>query len=75
MLLAKLRQGHPGGVRLLGVSLSGFTDRHGVEQLALFSGERQLETDRDRQLARVVDKLRERFGSKAILPGRTLPKS
>ncbi len=75
VLLAKLRQGHPGGVRLLGVSLSGFTDRHGVEQLALFSGERQLETDRDRQLARVVDKLRERFGSKAILPGRTLPKS
>ena len=74
-LLAKLRKGKRAGVRLLGVSLSGFTDRHGVEQLALFSGERQLETERDRQLARVVDKLRERFGAKAIVPGRTLPKS
>lgn len=74
-LLARLRKGRRGGVRLLGVSLSGFTDRHGVEQLALFSAERQLETDRDRQLARVVDQLRQRFGSRVIVPGRTLPKA
>ncbi len=74
-LLTRLRKARRGGVRLLGVSLSGFTDRQGIEQLFLFNGEKQLETDRDRQLSRTVDKLRERFGSKAIVSGRTLPKS
>ena len=73
-LLTKLRKARRGGVRLLGVSLSGFTDRHGVEQLALFKGDKQLETDRDRQISRVVDKLRERFGSDAIVPGRAMPR-
>jgi DNA polymerase-4 len=73
-LLAKLRKARRGGVRLLGVSLSGFTDRHGVEQLGLFSNEKQLETERDRQLSRVIDRVRERFGSKSIVPGRTLPR-
>lgn len=73
-LLARLRKDKRRGVRLLGVALSGFTDRHGVEQLALFSGERQVETERDRQLSRVVDKLREKFGSDAITPGRAMPR-
>lgn len=72
-LLARLRKTRRGGIRLLGVSLSGFTDRNGVEQLLLFTAGQQLETDRDRQLARTVDKLRARFGSKAIVSGRTLP--
>jgi DNA polymerase-4 len=72
-LLARLRKARRGGVRLLGVALSGFTDRNGVEQLLLFSGEKQLETDRDRQLARTVDQLRARFGARAIVSGRTLP--
>ena len=72
-LLVRLRKARRSGVRLLGVSLSGFTDRNGVEQLFLFQGEKQLETDRDRQLARTVDTLRARFGSKAIVSGRTLP--
>jgi DNA polymerase-4 len=74
-LLMRLRKGKRAGVRLLGVALSGFTDRQGVEQLALFAGDRQLETERDRQLSRVVDQLRERFGSAAIGPGRTMPKA
>jgi DNA polymerase IV len=74
-LLDRLRKGKRGGFRLLGVSLSSFTDRRGVEQLALFTGDRQLETDRDRQISRVIDKLRERFGSEAIVQGRTMPKS
>ena len=72
-LLARLRKTRRGGVRLLGVSLSGFTDRNGVEQMMLFTTEKQLETDRDRQLARTVDKLRARFGSKVIVSARTLP--
>jgi DNA polymerase IV len=74
-LLAKLRKGKRGGFRLLGVSLSGFVDRQGVEQMVLFNNEKQVETDRDRQLSRVIDKLRERFGSDAIIPGRAMPKS
>jgi hypothetical protein len=41
----------------------------------LFTSEKQIETDRDRQLSRVIDKLRERFGSDAITPGRAMPKS
>lgn len=73
-LLVKLRKARRGGVRLLGVALSGFTDRQGVEQLGLFSNEKQLETDRDRDLSRVIDRVRERFGSKAIVPGRTMPR-
>ena len=73
-LLVKLRKARRDGVRLLGVSLSGFTDRQGVEQLALFAGERQLETERDRQLSRVVDKLREKFGSDAVISGRAMPR-
>ncbi|MGQ0562244.1 MAG: DNA polymerase IV, partial [Gemmatimonadota bacterium] len=35
-LLLKLRKARRGGVRLLGVSLAGFTDQRGVEQLGLF---------------------------------------
>jgi DNA polymerase-4 len=71
-LLARLRKGSRTGIRLLGVSLSGFTDRHGVEQLALFNDERRLETERDRELARAIDKVRARFGSDAVVAGRTL---
>ncbi|HET9441424.1 MAG TPA: DNA polymerase IV [Longimicrobiales bacterium] len=73
-LLARLRKGSSRGIRLLGVALSGFTDRHGVEQLALFSDERRRETERDRDLSRVIDKLRARFGSDAVVAGRALPR-
>ena len=73
-LLLKLRKARRGGVRLLGVSLAGFTDQHGVEQLGLFGGPAQLETDRDRRLSRAVDELRNRFGAGSIVAGRTLPR-
>ena len=72
-LLERLRKSKRAGVRLLGVSLSGFTNRDGVEQLALFVGEPQVETDRDRQLSRAVDSVRERFGAAAIVQGRAMP--
>ena len=73
-LLARLRKDGRQGVRLLGISLSNFTDREGVEQLGLFSDERRLETQRDRELARVIDQVRARFGKNAVVAGRALPR-
>ncbi len=71
-LLERLRKGSRQGVRLLGVALSGFTNQQGVEQLGLFSDERKLETERDRELSRAIDKVRARFGSDAVVAARTL---
>lgn len=71
-LLMKLRRARRGGVRLLGVSLAGFTDKHGVEQLGLFGSSNALESERDRQLSRVVDNVRNKFGADSIVSGRTM---
>jgi DNA polymerase-4 len=73
-LLLKLRKARRGGVRLLGVSLAGFTDQHGVEQLGLFGATSRIETDRDRRLSKAVDDVRTRFGSDAIVAGRAFPR-
>jgi DNA polymerase-4 len=73
-LLLKLRKAKRAGVRLLGVSLAGFTDQHGVEQLGLFGGSSSVETDRDRRISRVVDDVRNRFGADSIVSGRTMPR-
>lgn len=73
-LMAKLRKARRGGVRLLGISLAGFTDRHGVEQLGLFGTGPTVETERDRTLSRVVDNVRSKFGPASIAPGRALPR-
>ena len=71
-LMFKLRKQRRGGVRLLGVSLANFTDRHGVEQLGLFGSSSALESDRDRQLTKAVDVVRNKFGSGSIVTGRTM---
>jgi DNA polymerase-4 len=73
-LLMKLRRARRGGVRLLGVSLAGFTDQHGVEQLGLFGSTTLIETDRDRRLSRAMDDVRNKFGSGAIVAGRAFPR-
>ena len=73
-LLMKLRRARRGGVRLLGVSLTGFTDKHGVEQLGLFGSSNALESERDRRLSRVVDNVRNKFGADSIASGRTMPR-
>jgi DNA polymerase-4 len=73
-LLFKLRKARRVGVRLLGVSLANFTDQHGVEQLGLFGVADQLESDRDRSLTKAVDVVRSKFGSDALVTGRTLPR-
>jgi len=68
-LLAKLRQGRRVPARLLGVALSSLAQDPKADQLALFkAADPNIDTDRDRALARSVDRVREKFGSKGILP-------
>lgn len=69
-LLAKLRKARRVPARLLGVALSGLAPDPMADQLALFAekGDAHTESDRDRTLARAVDRVRERFGEKGILP-------
>jgi DNA polymerase-4 len=72
-LLAKLRSSRPVPARLLGVALSSLATDPDADQLALFEGAAagQEETERDRALARTVDRLREKFGEDGIALGRT----
>jgi DNA polymerase-4 len=69
-LLAKLRAQRRVPARLLGVGLSSLAHDPRADQLALFEGRTDplAETDRDRALARSVDRVREKFGAKGILP-------
>ena len=68
-LLAKLRAARRVPARLLGVSLSSLAEDPRADQLVLFSKSGPpLETERDRAVARAVDRVREKFGSKGILP-------
>jgi len=66
-LLAKLRSARRVPSRLVGVRLSGLKPVVAVDQLELpTTGE---ETERDRGLARAIDRVRGKFGPKSILPG------
>jgi hypothetical protein len=69
-LLARLRAARRVPARLLGVKLSSLTTDSTADQLALFEARerRTDETERDRQLARTIDRVREKFGDKGILP-------
>jgi hypothetical protein len=57
--------------RLLGVALSSLATDSFADQLTLFEAQdsRVAETERDRNVARAVDRVRARFGEKGILPG------
>jgi DNA polymerase IV len=70
-LLRRLRGGRRVPARLLGVALSSLATDANADQLTLFEARdsRLVETERDRNVARVVDKVRARFGDKGILPG------
>ncbi|MGH7655891.1 MAG: Y-family DNA polymerase [Gemmatimonadaceae bacterium] len=72
-LLAKLRVAHRKPARLVGVSLSNFGPARKAEQLVMFdvpSPDGELaERDRDRDLSRAVDRVREKFGDDAIRTG------
>jgi DNA polymerase-4 len=69
-LLAKLRDARRVPARLLGVALSSLIEDPRADQLKLFKarGEPSGETERDRVVARTVDRVRDKFGSKGILP-------
>lgn len=69
-LLAKLRVQRRVPARLLGVALSSLAQDPKADQLALFEAATDplAETDRDRTLARTIDRVREKYGAKGILP-------
>ena len=78
-LLRRLRRARRVGVRLLGVSLSQLAgegiESGGQQQLALFEEAPRddgVESARDRELSRVVDAIRAKFGAGAIVPGEIL---
>jgi DNA polymerase-4 len=71
-LLQKLRKARRVPARLLSVGLSHFSTDPRADQMALFSEAKAIdplaETEKDRVVARAVDKVRERFGAKGIIP-------
>jgi DNA polymerase-4 len=73
-LLRRLRQDRRVPARLLGVGLSSLADDAAADQLVLFEHRASAtdETDRDRILARTIDRVRQRFGDTGILPARLL---
>jgi DNA polymerase-4 len=70
-LLRRLRASRRVPARLLGVALSSLAVDANADQLTLFevNDSRLVETERDRNVARVIDKVRARFGDSGILPG------
>lgn len=71
-MLAKLRAARRVPARLLGVALSSLAQDPRADQLTLFAADRNplADTDRDRALSRSVDRVREKFGAKGIVPAR-----
>jgi DNA polymerase IV len=69
-LLSGLRAARRVPARLLGVALSSLGQDPTADQLTLFKADADpfAETDRDRLLAQTVDRVREKFGPKSILP-------
>lgn len=69
-LLTKLRVARRVPARLIGVQLSSLAHDPKADQLPLFGPARGplAETEKDRTLSRAVDLVREKFGSKGIIP-------
>ena len=70
-LLRRLRTARRVPARLLGVALSSLAADASADQLTLFEmrDARLVETERDRNLARAVDRVRAKFGDRGIVPG------
>jgi DNA polymerase-4 len=72
-LLEKLRAKHRAPARLVGISLSNLTSARAAEQLAMFEAPAVAgvipERERDRELSRAVDRVREKYGDDAIRTG------
>ena len=71
-LLAELRSRRRTSARLLGVGLTNLGAGDDLVQFGLFEEEDRLEGQRERTLDHVVDGLRERFGDRAVVPGRII---
>ena len=71
VLLRKLRTARRVPARLLGVALSSLASDPEADQLTLFerTADAATETERDRTIARAVDRVRAKFGPHGILPG------
>ncbi len=69
-LLDDLRAQRRVPARLIGIGLSGLVSAGEAHQLGLFDEPVAGESDRDRDVSRVVDALAKRFGDDAVLPGR-----
>ncbi|HEX9166088.1 MAG TPA: hypothetical protein VF862_09265, partial [Gemmatimonadales bacterium] len=71
-LLQRLRAQRRVPVRLLGVALSHFSDGRAAPQLSLFEARpaAPLETERDRRIATIMDRIQDRFGREAIRSAR-----
>ena len=69
-LLTKLRVARRVPARLIGVQLSSLAQDPKADQLTLFTAPQGplSETDKDRTLAKAVDLVREKYGSKGIIP-------
>ena len=70
-LLHKLRTARRVPARLIGVALSSLASDPNADQLTLFerATDAAAETERDRTIARAVDRVRAKFGPDGILPG------
>ena len=71
-LLAELRSRRRTSARLLGVGLTNLGAGDDLVQFGLFEEEDRLEGQRERTLDHVIDGLRERFGDRAVVPGRII---
>ena len=71
-LLAELRSRRRTPARLLGVGLTKLGSGDDPVQIGLFEERDRLEGHRERTLDHVVDGLRQRFGDRAVLPGRII---
>jgi DNA polymerase-4 len=69
-LLKKLRADRRVPARLVGVALSSLAEDPHADQLMMFKRKPgpNDETERDRKLARAVDRVREKFGPKSVIP-------
>ena len=71
-LLHLLRHRRRKGVRLLGVGLTNLVRQAPSTQFDLFGERAELETERDRTIARAVDRIHDRYGYEALRPARVL---
>ena len=71
-LLHNLRRRRRTPVRLLGVGVSNLVRQAPAEQLDFFGGQAAVETERDRTIARTVDRIHDRYGRDSLRPARVL---